>query len=884
MSIWRQFQRGFDVLLHRDTADRELSDELEHYVAEAAAAYVKQGLSPADARRRARMDAGSLASVREEVRSGGWERVADHFLADLRYAIRRMRANPVFSLVTILTLALGIGASTTIFSAVNPILIEPLPYPHAGRLATIWYTGKKGERAAQSYGNFREILSRSRSFEALAAFKGWQPTLTGAAEPERVEGQRVTAGFFRVLGVAPQLGMDFDSADDRLHGPNLVILSDALWRRRFDADREIIGKQITLDDMPYTVIGVMPAGFENVLGSSAGLWALLQYDASIPPQSREWGHHLAVIGRLKPGTAMTQAEHDLELIARTPVPEFAREEGSRMDAGLSLTAMRDDVVRSVRPALLAVLGAVFLVLVIACVNVANLLLGRGALRQGEFAMRQAFGASRGRLLRQLLTESMILSLSGGLVGLLFAKAGIQVLLALAPADLPRAGAISLAGWVYVFAFAISAGIGVLVGLMPALRASRTDPAAGLQQASHRTLGGRATIRRALVVSEVALAVVLLVSAGLLWRSLDRLFSTSPGFDPDHVLTMQVQASSMRFRQDSGIRRFYDQALEQVRAVPGVQAAAFTSQLPLSGDNEDYGADLDPGAGAPPRKVDVYRYAVSPDYFRVMGIPLRSGRLIEESDMRPGTVRGIVISESFARQEFGGQDPIGHLLRTGGIPGRTADVIVGVVGDVKQTSLALAPPDAMYAATDNWLWADDPLWLTVKTRGDPASLAPAIRRAIWSVDKDQPVVRVATLPSVVAASQAQRRFTLTVFEAFALSALALAAIGLYGVLAGAVAERTREIGVRAALGATRNELVGMILSEGTRLAIGGVVMGLVGAAMLSRVISSLLFDTPRVDPMTYLTVTVLLLAVAVVACWVPALRASRVDPIEALRAD
>ncbi|HYK10375.1 MAG TPA: ABC transporter permease [Gemmatimonadales bacterium] len=885
MSIWRQFQRGLDVLLHRDSADRELSDELDHYVAEGTAAYLKQGLSPDDARRRARMDAGSWAGVRQEVRSGGWEHAVDVGLGDVRYALRRLRANPGFTIVATLTLALGIGASTAIFSAVNPILVEPLPFPRASQLASVWYLGTNGQRALESYGNYREILTRSRSFDALTVFKAWQPTLTGAAEPERLDAQLVTAGFFRVLGVAPALGMDFDSADDRLRGPAVVILSDGLWRRRFGADREIIGKLVTLDDVPYAVVGVMPAGFEDVLAPSAILWSLLQYDASIPPQSREWGHHLTMVGRLKAGTSLAQATRELDQIARAPVPEFARQDGSLMDGGLVLNPLRDDVVRTVRPALLAVVGAVFLVLVIACVNVTNLLLARGTQRQGEFAMRQAFGASRGRLLRQLLTESLLLSLAGGLLGLFVAKIGIGALLALSPADLPRAGAVAMAGWVFGFAFVVSTVIGIVVGWLPAFRASRTDPATGLQLASRRNVGGRAGIRRALVISEVALAVILLVSAGLLWRSLDHLFSRSPGFDADHVVTMQVQISHTRFRGDTAKHLFYGRALDQVRAVPGVLAAAWTSQLPLSGDNEDYGADLDPGAGAQPRKVDVYRYAVSPDYFRAMGIPLRSGRLIDETDMRGGTSpRAVVISESFARQEFGGGDPVGHRLRTGGLPSRDADIIVGVVGDVKQTSLALEPPDAMYTATDNWLWADDPLWLVVKTRGDAASLAPAIRRAIWSVDKDQPVVRVATLASVVTASQAQRRFTLTVFEAFALSALALAAIGLYGVLAGAVAERTREMGVRAALGATRSELVGMILSEGGRLVLGGVVLGLIGAALLSRVLASLLFDTPRVDPATYLVVTALLLAVAVVACWVPALRASRVDPIEALRAE
>jgi putative ABC transport system permease protein len=812
------------------------------------------------------------------------KRLEDEMFQDSRYGVRMLRKTPGFTLIAVLTLALGIGASTAIFSAVNPILFEPLPYPHSDRVTMIWYADADGSRGAQTFGTYRELAARSRSFEALAVMKLWQPTMSGPAEPERFDGQFVSASYFRALGAPPALGRDFDPADDRLHGPNVVILSDGLWRRRFGGDPTVIGRQITLDDNSYTVIGVAPRAFENVLAPSAEIWTLLQYDESLPALSREWGHHLHMVGRLRPGVGMDQGRRELDQIARTPIQEFPRQPGSLMKQGLIVNSLQDDVTRGVKPALLAVLGAVLLVLMIACVNVTNLLLARGAQRRGEFAMRAALGAPRTRMIRQLLTESLLLALIGGALGMVTADIGVRALVALSPPGLPRVGAIGVNGPAFAFAFGVSALIGVAVGLIPALSASRIDLREGLQQSSGRAAGARQRTRRTLVVAEVALALVLLVSAGLLLRSLQRLFAVAPGFDSSNLLTMQVQTYGRRYDDDRVCHRFFAQALEEVRQVPGITTAAFTSQLPLSGADasiEVYGVQIERLQNTTER-VDAYRYAVTPGYFETMGIPLRRGRLFDARDMAGAPVRPVIISESFAKREFPGQNPIGQRVRFGGPEDRPWDTIVGVVGDVKQASLAEPQSDAVYVTTAQWLWADGTLSLALRARGDVAALTPAIRKAIWSVDKDQPIVRVAMMDDLLAATAAERRFALILFETFGLVALALTAIGIYGVLSGSVNERTREIGVRMALGAERRDVLVMILRQGLKLTLSGVGIGLLASWAATRMLTKLLYGVSATDPLTFGGVALLLTAVALVACYLPARRATKVDPLVALR--
>jgi putative ABC transport system permease protein len=881
MSLWRELTRGLRVLTHPAAADRDVTDEVQSYLEEATAAHVASGLSPGQAARAARLEVGSVLGVREQVRGAGWEAAVGALFGDLRFAARRLRATPGFTAVAVLTLAIGVGATTAIFSAVHPILFAPLPYPDAGRIAMIWDRGTDGSRVDVTFGTCRELTERNRSFAAIAAMKPWQPTLLGTietGEPVRLDGQRVGWRYFQALGVPPALGRDFQPADDQQNGPRVAILSDSLWRRRFSADRTIAGRPITLNGDQYVVIGVMPKAFENILAPSADVWAPLQYDMS---QGRAWGHHLRLVGRLRSGIAIDYAAQEMNAIAHAPAVEFPRMRWAALDNGLTVTALQDDVTSGAKPALLAILGAAALVLVIACVNVTNLLLARGEQRRGEFALRAALGAGSGRLIRQLLTESLLLAAVGGAAGMAITMFGVRALVALSPPGLPRAGAITVDGSVFVFGLIITTLIGLAVGLIPARQAAREDPSRDLQQGSRRTAGGNRHTRGALVVAEVALALILLVSSGLLLRSVERLFAVAPGFDPSHLLTMQVQTSGHRFDADGATQQFFDQALQAVRQVPGVSAAAFTSQLPLSGDLDQYGVHFDPPPANDQGEVKgSFRYAVSPGYFETMRIPLRQGRLLDEHD-KTGAPLVALISESTAKRRLPGLNPIGRRLHIGEGPLYT---VVGVVGDVKQMSLALSESDAVYVTADQWSQTDNSMSLIVRAAGDPTPLTPALRAAIWSVDKDQPIVRVATMDALLATTAAERRFALILFEAFALAALLLAAAGIYGVLAGSVTERTREIGVRAALGASRRNILALVLRQGMMLTGLGVALGLVGSIAATQALLALLFGVSRLDPVTYVAVIALLAAVELLACGMPAWRAARVDPAITLRAE
>lgn len=822
MSLWRQLARGLNSLMNRTAADRDAADEVQQYLEEATVTWRARGLCAEDAQRAARLEIGNVTAVQEQVRSYGWENAVRTFAADLCYGARQLRNNSGFTIVSAVTLALGIGAITAIFSAVNPILFEPLPYPHAGRIMMVWST-YQGARSEIAFGTYRELAERSRTFDTMSVFEPWQPTMTGGEHPERLDGQSVSPSFFRVMGVAPSLGRDFRTSEAVFHGPRVAILSDRLWQRRFGRDRAIIGQQIKLDGDNYTVIGVMPHAFENVLSASAEIWTPVQYDTrqiTANFDSSEWGNHLRLVGRLKPGVTRDQATHELDQIARTPWAEFPRPRWASLQHGLVIDSLQDDIAHSVKPALLAVLGAVILVLAIACVNVTNLLLARNAQRRGEFAMRTALGASRVRIVRQLITESLLLASLGGALGMGVAVAGVRGLITLSPPGLPRLDAVAVDRVAFLFAFGITSLIGLVIGLIPALHVSHGELHAGLQQSSRRTAGGHSGTRRALVVTEVALALILLAGAGLLLRSMQRLLAVDPGFKTSHLLTMQVQTAGHQFDDLAtapGVgarvrRRFFEQALEAVRRVPGVQQAAFTSLLPLSDDPPvmgTYGAQFE--NDGPQGGHNVFRYAVSADYCQTMGIPLRSGRFLDNRDTAAAP-QAAMVSESLAKAQFPGQNPIGKRLHVGPT-NRPWYVVVGVVGDVKQTSLAINRPDAVYLSTEQTWFADDTLSFVVRTHGRAAVLGPAVKNAIWSVDKDQPIVQVSTMDNLLAVSEAERHFVLTLFEVFGVVALALAAVGIFGVLSGSVTERTREIGVRTALGASRGEIVALVLRQG-----------------------------------------------------------------------
>jgi len=877
-------------LFRRPAVDSEIDREFASHIAMRVEDNLAKGMSPQEARRDALVRFGNPGTMKERTTESDAALYLQSFWSDIRYAWRQLLRAPGFAMTSIVILSLGVGASTAIFSAIRPILLDPLPYPHSSRIMMLWEMASDGTPSHVTFGTFHGLAERTRAFESLAVMKPWQPAMASTQQagvngkPERFVGQRVSAAFFQTLGISPRMGRDFQAADDRLHGPNVVILSDRLWRRRFGADPSIVGSQVRLDDNMFTVIGVMPSTFEDVLEPTAELWAPLQYDPSLPADGREWGHHLRMIGLLRIDFTREQARSEADGILRTLAQLYAKGYDSSGGApkGIVANPLQSDITRGVRPALLAVLGAVFLVLLIACVNVTNLLLARGAQRHAEFAMRAALGAAKARLIRQLLTESLLLAMIGGSLGIGVAIAGVRALVVLSPPGLPRVSAIGVDPSMFAFALVVTTLIGVGVGLVPAFEFSRADLQTGMRQKSRNTAGGHPFARRALVVAEVSLAVVLLVSAGLLLRSVQHLFAMDPGFDASHLLTMQVQESGHRYDGKVASLQFFEQALDRVRQVPRVVAAGFTSQLPLSGDEEVYGVQFEKG----PDADAALRYAVSPGYLETMHIPLRRGRMLNEHDIA-GTPEAVLINEGYANRIFHGQDPIGQRVRLGpdmGHADRPWATIVGVVGDIKQRSLAMGGEDEFYTTSAQWPWPDKVQSLVVRTRGPAAAMAPAIRDAIWSIDKDIPVVRVATMESLLAASESQRRFVLILFEAFALAGLVLAATGIYGVLSGSVTERTREIGVRAALGATRGSILALVMRQGMALALIGVLVGLTGAMVASRAVVSLLFGISPLDPLTYSAVSLVLLVVSAIACLVPARRAASVDPMEALRAE
>ena len=885
MDALLQFLRRLLYLVRRQALDHDLADEMAFHREQVEAELRASGVPSHEARDAAVRQFGNATRIREETVDVVRFRI-ESVWQDARYAVRQLRRTPAFSATAIVVLALGIGATTAIFSAVSPILFAPLPYPEPRAVTMLWEHRPDGSQAFANFADYRGLVESSRSFEAIAAFKAWQPTMTGPDEPERLEGQRVSAPYLRVLGIRPAIGRDFADAEDVFRGANVVIFSDKLWRRRFGGNPAILGQPVRLDDEWFTVVGVMPPTFENAVAPDVELWAPLQYNAALPPNSREWGHHLRMIGRLRAGLSREQARSEIDRV----MPNFMRAHASGYDEaggippGFLANSLQDDLTRGVRPALLALLGAAVLVLLIACVNVTNLLLARGARRRGELSIRAALGASGPRIARQLTTECLMLALGGGAVGLLIARFGVRALVALSPADLPRLHAIRLDYTVFVFAALVTSMTGLLVGLVPALYASRTDAHEGLQGTSRRTARSSHWTRRALVAAEVGVALVLLVSAGLLLGSMGRLFAIDPGFDASHVLTLQVQESGQRYRRDADRLRFFDLALERVREVPGVISAGFTSQLPLSGDQEVYGMMFE---AENTNSEAFFKYNVTPGYFETMRIPLVAGRLLNDGDMRPDSPRVVVINESFARRKLPGQNAIGRrvCLRCGlGQDGSPWSTVVGVVGDVRQLSLELTTENAVYLPSSRWYWAETTMSLVVRTRGDATSLVPAIRRAVWSVDKDQAIVRVATMQQLVTASQAQRRFAMIIFEAFALVAVILAATGLYGVVAGSVTERTRELGLRSALGATPPAILLLVVGEAVWLTLAGVAAGILGAVAASRALISLLFGISRLDPATYLETSALLVGISIVACWLPAWRAAHVDPAITLRAE
>ena len=810
----------------------------------------------------------------------------DTLLQDIRYAIRMCVRTPGFTIIAVVALGLGIGANTAIFTIVNAVLLERLPFREPDRIVSLWEEGahRPGRNNTLGPANFIRWRERSASFDAMAAMVDTRANLTGRGDPEEIVVQNVEEQFFPILGVSPLVGRTFTDAENRDPQSSVVILGYDFWQRRFAGDPAIVGQTIQLNGRPQTVVGVMPQGFRlfikefSLAGKPSDLWA----PYALPANARDaGGRYMQAIARLKPGVSIARAQTELSAIAAALATEFpARNAGW----GARVNPLHAQLSDEYRAALLVLSGAVAFVLLIACANVANLLLARGAARQREIAIRSALGAARSRVVRQLLTESFVLAALGGAVGLLVGQWGIALLLALSPVDLNTAGTVSLSYPVLLFTASASLLTAIVCGLAPAFEGARTDVQEALKDGGRQVGAGvrHRRLRQAFVVSEIALAVVLLVGAGLMLRSFGSLRRVNPGYNTANVLTMRLQLPSAKYRDDAQRIRFFRDAIARIQEVPGVQAAGAISYLPLSGLVAGTGFTIEGQPPPPPGHDYVIDVAVCDDgYFRAMNVPLKSGRFYSDREMSEKS-NVVIVSESLARKYFPRGDALGKRLSIEMTrPPIVPTEIIGIVGDVKFTDLTTEPKPTTYWPHPQLAYSA--MTFTVRTAGDALSLAPSVERAIRTLDKDQPVAEVRTMNQWVAKALAQARFSSTLLAIFANLALALAAIGIYGVMSYAVSQRTSEIGIRLALGATMSDVLMMIVFDGLRLAVVGLTIGVLLALALSRTIASLLYETTGTDPATFAAVVAVLGAAALLASYLPARRASRIPPVEALRA-
>jgi putative ABC transport system permease protein len=804
------------------------------------------------------------------------------FRQDLRYGLRMLTRSPGFTAIAILTLALGIGANTAIFTVVNSVLLRPLPYPEPGRLVLLTEHWERFPILSVSYQNYCDWRDQSHSFELVGAARNANLTLTGAGEPDRLQGQMASASLFPLLGVKPPLGRTIEPADDRPNSAPVVMLSYGLWQRRFGGTADVLGRSITLDNNPYTVIGVLPPGFEFL--QPADVMVAMEPWAKTLPDDRSWHPGIQPLARLRPGVSLDQARAEMMTIAKRLEQQYPDYDTG---VGANVNFLHEQIVANSRPALLVLLAAVALVLLIACANVANLLLARATNREKEIAIRVALGASRGRVVRQLLTESVLLALAGGALAILFAFNGLGSLLRLAGSSLPRSAGIHMDMPVLAFTAGLSLLTGILFGLAPALQATRIDLREELNRAGRGAVGAakHLHLRSVLVVSEVALAMILLVGAGLLIQSFLRLSAVTPGFQPDHILLADVPLSQTAYAKPEQRTAFFDRLLERAQALPGVRAGGATTFLPVSGIGGAIHFNI---ADRPPKSPHDYILAgyraISPRYLEALGVPLLAGRMLSLQDSSQASAV-VVINEAMARQFFPGESPLGKKMQLGATPGPGAPLmeIVGVVGNVRY-ALGSDPQAEMYVPYAQAIPELPVFTMTVALRaaGDPQSLSSALREAVREINRDQPVVKIRTMEQNMNDSVAAPRFRTLLLGALAGLALALAGIGVYGVMAYSVSQRTHEIGVRVALGAQMRDVLGLVLGHGLALALTGVAIGAAVALALSRVLASFLYGVTPTDPITYLGVAVLLTGISALACYIPARRATQVDPMTALR--
>ena len=799
-------------------------------------------------------------------------------LNDLRYALRQLIKAPGFTAVAILTLALGIGACTAIFSVVNVVLLRPLNYPEPDRIVSIRETNlPQFPVFSVSPPNYLDWEKQTKSYEYLAAYTGADLNLTGDGEPQQLSGLKATAHYFDVYGVKPILGRMWLPEEDAPGKDHVVVLSYAFWQRVFGGAADVVGRSIQLNGEPYTVVGIAQVGFG--LSSKVETWMPMAFKPEDTANDARGGHYINVVGRLRPGVTVAQARAELELLATQLAKQYP---DSNKGWGIFMMPIQDYIVRDVKPVLYTLLGAVGCVLLIACANLANLLLARATARHREISIRAALGASRGRLVRQLLTESVVLSLCGGVAGVILARWGLDALLALAPSSLPRISEIHLDSGVLIFSLALSIITGLVFGIAPAWLAARADVNEALKQGTRGSTegGARGRLRSALVVLEVTFALMLLGGAGLLARSFMQLAHVDPGFTPENATLLQLSLPQKKYAMPEQQTAFADALLERVKVLPGVQSAGITHSMPLVGGYVlTFSIEGRPPI-APSDQPSTHYYAVTPDYFRAMGIRLIRGRTFTPRDDAKAP-RVAIINEAFARQFFPNEDPIGKRIDIDLGPDAWRE-IVGIVGDIKQDG-----PDQATSAQSYEPFAQKPfnsIDLVIRTKGAPAALLGALRPAVYAVDKDQPIGTIRPLEEIMAESIASQRFAMTLLTVFSLVALVIAAVGIYGVMAYSVVQRTGEFGIRMALGAQQGDVLRLVLAQGGKLVGLGLIVGLAGTLAASRAMGSMLFNTSAQDPLTLGTITLLLGAVALIACLLPANRATKVNPIDALRAE
>jgi putative ABC transport system permease protein len=877
---WRRYLRFWGPDIAAD-----VDDEIRFHLEMREQDFLAAGLPPAAAREEALSRFGDTEKVarwlrdhdtRNLRRSRRIEAMSD-LLQDVRYGLRRLRKAPGFTLSVVAVLALGIGATTAIFSVIDAALLRPLPYPEPGRLVSVHDVQEESEDPA-SFPEYLDWKGNSEVFADLGAYFTTTLALTGSGEPETLQAVRMSASVPRMLGAVPRVGRAFTAAEEVRGAERVVLLSERLWHRRFGGDPGVLGRTLTLGDQPYTVIGIIPPGRRSTLPAALAaarqfdVWVPLQLDTEHAPRGI---HFLEVLGRLRPGLDRTRAGERLASFATS-----LRESGET-EHGIHLAPLERLVIGDARPLLVALAGAVGMVLLIACTNVANLLLARSAVRRREIAIRAALGAARGRLVRQLLVEHLLLALLGGGAGVLVAWAGVAGLRALGPTAMPRLAEATVDARLLGFALALSLMTGLLFGLLPAFQASRADLSEVMKEGARGSAGGpaRERLRSSLIVAEVALSFALLLGAGLLLRSLDRLLAVDKGFDAEGVLSGQVILPSSRYPEGHQQAAFFRDLRERVQALPGVQAVAGASSLPLAGGASGgiaiEGRVLPPGA-----RLTAEKRIVTPGYFEVLRTPVLAGRAFTENDAagRPAVV---VVNQAFARRYFPGESPLGKRVdfswETTGM-----QEIVGVVGDVREQALHEPAGPAIYipVAQRPADWG----FLIVRTAGDPLALAPALRRTVASLDHDLPVAEVRPLEDVVAEALADRRLAMALFAVFSALSLALAALGLYAVISYSVAQRRQEIGIRMALGARAEQVVRSVLGQGLTLIATGVVCGALAALGLGRFLAGLVFGVGTADPVTFVSVALLLAATALLASLVPALRAAQVEPASVLRSE